>query len=554
MLRSVGVACLSFILILSGSAAEYLDNKALANRLQEVAREHRKVAAREVLAKPDVWLLELGNGSPEERAKRPALLAVAGIEGNDLTGPNILVAWAEQLLAGDASRELLDRTTVYLVPRLNPEAAQGFWRKPRSETALNLRPVDDDHDGMTDEDGPDDLNADGLITLMRVEDPEGEYILDASDPRLMIKADRAKGETGAWRLLLEGRDNDGDEAWNEDGPGGVNLNRNFPYNYKYFAPSAGLHPISEPPTRALAEFVVAHPNIAVVFTFGAADNLSAPPKGDTQGASRRPPTAMQEEDLAWYRELGKLWRESVGLKKELSTVSEPGTFSDWMYFHRGRLSLAARPWTPAMQMELVKKSDREEKKDEKKDDGKADKRNEEERVFLKWLRENAPESFVEWKSFDHPDFPGKKVEIGGFAPFAKTNPPEKLLADLAAKHGKFLTELVRKFPRVGLRKTEVKELGNQVYDITLQIENTGYVPTGLSQGTITREVRPTRVILDLPDAAILSGARITSVLPIEGSGGMREVRYVVYAKGKTSLEVEVISALGGSFRETIRLK
>jgi hypothetical protein len=556
---------LALVLLLAGFshllALEYLDTRALEQRFEKLSGAHRKLVNVGTLAKTSqkrtVWLVELGSGTSAERAKRPALLAIAGIEGNDLAGPSILAAWAEQFLTNNATRELLESTTIYLVPRVNPDAAESFFKKPRVEQAVNFRPVDDDHDGMIDEDGPEDLNGDGLITSMRVQEPEGDYILDPSDPRLLLKADRPKGEAGAWRLLTEGGDNDNDEAWNEDGPGGVNLNRNFPYNYKFFGGTSGLYPMSEPETRALAEFVVAHPNIGVVFTFGAADNLSASPKADSAGASRRPPTAMQDDDIAYYRELGKLWREALGLKKELSAASEPGTFSDWIYFHRGRLSLAARPWSPALQMELARKSDKPDEKkdkDEKEKKPEPDKRNEEDRALLKWLTDNSPESFVQWKAYDHPDFPGKKVEIGGFAPFAKSNPPTKNLEELAAKHGKFLTELASKFPRLALRKSEIKSLGNQVYDITLQIENTGYLPTSLAQGTTTREVHPIRVILNLPDAAILSGTRITMLPPIEGSGGMREVRYVVYAKNKTELEIEVVSAFAGSFRKVIDLK
>ena len=138
--------------------------------------------------------------------------------------------------------------------------------------------------GLVDEDGPEDLNGDGLITSMRVEDPEGEFIPDpARAARCSLKADKAKGEKGAWKLLSEGVDNDKDEQWNEDGLGGVNLNRNFPLQLLSSSrPDAGRHQVSESETRALADFVVAHPNIGLAFTFGAADNL----RPDAQRASR----------------------------------------------------------------------------------------------------------------------------------------------------------------------------------------------------------------------------------------------------------------------------
>jgi hypothetical protein len=562
-------------------ALEYLDANRLAERLKALtvgrADRVRWQSVVKSAGQRDVWLVELGVGPEEDRKRRPAILVVAGIEGNDLTSTVSASAWIEQLATGydreDTTRKLLDSTTIYVFPRVNPDAAEHFFAKPKFETAVNDQPVDDDHDGLSDEDGPEDLDGDGQITWMRVKDPEGEYIADPAEPRLLLKADRTKGEVGAWRWLSEGRDNDGDEAWNEDGPGGVNLNRNFPYNYKYFAPWAGRHQMSEPETRALADFVVSHPNIGVVFTFGAADNLVQTPKGE---APKRPPVAIHEEDIPFYRELGKAWRETLGLKKELQGNSEPGTFSDWLYFHRGRLSLAARGWSPALQLGLAKANDDNDDNDEKKEakpkdeakaenkeeppakptkktEGKADARGEEERAFLKWAEANAPELFVPWKAFAHPDFPGKTVEIGGFAPFAKTNPPEKLLEDLAKKHSHFLTDLAGKLPRVGIRKTAVIALGESVYDVRVQVENTGYLPTSLAQGNVTREVYPTRVVLtNIADKALLSGTKRTMLGPIEGSGGMKEVRWVIHAKGR--IDLEVVSMLGGTVRTNIDLK
>ena len=562
-------------------AQDYKDNKALVAQLKQLERANKKIVRAEKACdtadKNEVWRVELGGGSDEERGRRPAMLVVAGIEGNDLAGTASAIAWMESLAkayeADDKVKKLLDSTTIYVWPRLNPDGARHFFAKPRLEQSTNDQPTDDDHDGLMDEDGPDDLNGDGLISWMRVEDAEGEFIPDPAEARLMLKADRLKGERGAWRYLLEGRDNDSDKKWNEDGIGGVNFNRNFPYGFKFFAAGSGRHQISEVETRALADFVIAHPNIGIALTFGAADNLVQTPKGE---APKRPPVALHEEDVAWYRESGKAWREALGLKKELSGATEPGAFSDWMYFHRGRLSLAARPWSPTLQLELAKAT---RSKDEKPKDGDAkkendskpdspdtdkdkkpadkakesDTRNEEERAFLKWIDENSKESFVPWKAYEHPDFPGKKVEIGGFIPFTKTNPPEKLLAELAAKHGKFLTDLAGKLPRIGIRKTEVKHLGESVYDVTVQVENTGYLPTALAQGGLTREVHPTRVTLRADQKHLLSGERTTMLNAIQ-PGEMREVRWVVRAKGLKKLDVEVISMLGGRTQASVELK
>jgi Zinc carboxypeptidase len=579
----------------SADPLAYQDNATLEKDLKSLGKRRRDLVRLQAVAESregrKVWLAELGRGKEEDRRQRPALLLVAGIEGHDLAGTALATAWMRHLVEQDATNEtvrhLLDTTTVYVFPRLNPDAAVSFFKKPRAETSVNSRPVDEDHDGLTDEDGPEDLDGDGLITWMRVEDAEGEYILDETDPRILIKADRTKGEKGRWKLMMEGLDNDKDEAWNEDGPGGVNFNRNFPYDYPFFAPEAGRHQVSETETRALADFIVNHPNVGLAFTYGAADNLTQTPKGE--GGRKRPPTALQDEDLPYYRELGKAWREALGLKKELTGAKEPGTFSDWIYFDRGRLSLAARPWTPALQLELAKndkpKEDQENK--EAKGEGKSkitpdhreadqkdqatpdkpeekkesapkkpapDQRGEEERAFLKWIDQNAPEAFVPWKRFDHPDFPGRKVEVGGFAPYAKSNPPESALRPLAERQSVFLTGLLGKLPRVGIRKVELKHLGESVFDLKVDIENTGYLPTALSQGETAREVFPTRLVLDVENEAILSGSKRVMLGAIPGSGGSRNARWIFLAPKKSQVDLEVVSMLGGRLVKTIDLE
>ena len=162
-------------------------------------------------------------------------------------------------------------------------------------------------------------------------------------------------------------------------------------------------------------------------------------------------------------------------------------------------------------------------------------------------------SQVPWKAYEHPDFPGKKVEVGGFAPNTKTNPPEKLLAELTARHGKFLTDLAAKLPRIGIRKAEAKHLGESVFDVTVQVENTGYLPTMLAQGGLTREVHPTRVVLKTDQKFLLSGDRTTMLNAIQ-AGELKEVRWVVRAKGAKKLDVEVISMLAGRTQASIELK
>ncbi len=557
-------------------AAEYHNNKSLSRLLASLAEQYPELVRLDDIArsigKRKVWLVELGKGTEQDRKTRPAMLVVAGIEGNDLTGSSIAVSWIKHLLEqyeteGDVTK-LLQTTTFYIFPRLNPDAAEYFFNQPKCETSRNDKPIDDDHDGLMDEDGPEDLNDDGLITSMRIEDPEGEYILDPNDDRLLLKADPLKSEVGAWRYLTEGIDNDHDESWNEDGPGGVNFNRNFPYNFEFFASDAGVHQVSEPETRALADFVIEHPNIGIIMTYGAADNLLKNPKA-APPPRRKPMTEIDEDDAGYYKALGELYRKALGLDKELEDTSCPGTFSDWMYFHRGRLSLAAKPWSLAIAVELSKVAEKKkqaedekdseskpesEKKDkEKKTEDDKDKRNEKEREELKWFDKHAPQSFVKWHPIEHPDFPNQRVEVGGYAPFALTNPPAQMLEQITTKNAEFLTMVAQRLPRIGIRKIETSHLGQSVYEVKIQVENTGFLPTAISQGRTTGEVYPTRLIIELDDKLFLSGARITNLPLISGSGGMEEVRHIIRASGRKKINFEVISVLAGKLTGTIDL-
>ena len=99
-----------------------------------------------------------------------------------------------------------------------------------------------------------------------------------------------------------------------------------------------------------------------------------------------------------------------------------------------------------------------------------------------------------------------------------------------------------------------KHLGESVYEVVIQIENTGYLPTSLAHGETTREVYPTRVVLDLDSKAFLSGTRMTRVATIPGSGGMKEVRYVLHVPDRKQVNVHVVSALGGTVDATLDLE
>jgi len=227
----------------------------------------------------DIWAVEIARQTGPPADSRPGLLIAAAFEGDHVIGSELALYAVDFLLGGYATdaavKQRLERSVVYVVPRVNADGAEQMFAPVKALRRTNSTPFDADNDSRIDEDGPEDLNKDGVVTVMRVKDPKGPYMVSPEDARLMKRADPAKGESGGWALYTEGLDNDGDGFYNEDGPGGVDLNRNFMHQYPYYAIDAGRYMASEAETRALLDYVLAHRNIAAILTFGESDNLIA---------------------------------------------------------------------------------------------------------------------------------------------------------------------------------------------------------------------------------------------------------------------------------------
>ncbi|MDI6846305.1 MAG: M14 family metallopeptidase [Candidatus Saccharicenans sp.] len=272
-----------FFLLVPGRSEKTFPSPAeVANKLKGLSSRHSEICRLSSVGKSyggqEIFLLEIAAGKERTKpANRPGVLVVANSEGIHLPGTVAALQLAESILAAygkdKAWTDFLNSRVVYVIPLLNPDAAAAYFSRPLLERTFNTRPVDEDNDGLVDEDGPEDLNGDGLITMMRVKSPEGRWILDPKNPGLMRQADPKKGEKGEYELYTEGIDNDGDGLFNEDGPGGVEINRNFPHDFEYFQKRAGLYPVSEPESEALLRFMFEHKNIAMVINFSTENNL-----------------------------------------------------------------------------------------------------------------------------------------------------------------------------------------------------------------------------------------------------------------------------------------
>ena len=184
------------------------------------------------------------------------------------------------------------------------------------------------------------------------------------------------------------------------------------------------------------------------------------------------------------------YRKLHGGKNAPKPSSGAGSFAEWAYFHYGRWSFGARGWW--VPTEVAKKPAADANDDAKSpgdtnkgetdanmgdakpkdakpaDDSreattdkkppvatapKSDSRGADDIKALKWFATQKIDGFVDWKEIKHPDFPDKKVEVGGFKPHYRLNPPIGEIKSLAEKHAAFLVELGKLFPQVAIKET-----------------------------------------------------------------------------------------------------
>jgi hypothetical protein len=263
----------------------YHDFAAVERQLQDWGKAHpaevKLVAIGKSAGGRTLWVARVAAPGGTDPDRRPAVFVGANIAGFHNAGTEAALDLLRGLVeapAGSSAAKLLATTTFYVAPALNPDAHDGIFAKLRVRRGGNDMKVDHDVDGLTAEDPPDDLDGNGVITRMRIPDPTGGWLADATDPRVLVKADAMEQRAGAYRVEIEGKDDDGDGQYNEDGSDGVWPDKNFPHAFPYSTPEAGLWSSYAPETKAVMDFLLQRRNVALAVTYGPANNLLAAPQ------------------------------------------------------------------------------------------------------------------------------------------------------------------------------------------------------------------------------------------------------------------------------------
>lgn len=629
-LRIIPLVCLFFFSFSLFSAEAptqgYHDYQALTSALKQIASQYPDITELKsigtTLKNREIWMIQISGTNGPSPLEKQALLICGNLEADHVIGSEVALGIARHLAENYSQDEqiqkVLDQRTFYIIPRLNPDGAERFFEDVSIEKSFNLKPRDEDFDWLVDEDPPEDLNNDGFITMMRVKDKEGDWYIDEDDPRLMRKKKDDTALDKLYKLYPEGKDNDGDGRYNEDGIGGFNINRNFPHNFGYDPKGLGVYPVSEAETQSMIDFLTRyvpeletqpHKNICGVLLFSKYDNLAAgtgiecgtptfpePPseiqaagarqmfmffgrgRGGEEEEQRRPardpqPKSTSPADEYLFKNVSEKYKEITGIKNAHSE-KPVGSMLEWAYFQFGVPSFSAnlwslreeekqpaakRPGTPstpsqaqaqqtavqqdrrAMFMQMMSGAGRPSTEASgKASDDDTDKK------WLEWIDEhNSGEGFVEWTPFEHPQL--GEVEIGGFVPFLRVNPPGDKIPELTQSHSEFALFLVSQFAEIAMDEPQVRKLSSGLYELKVKLHNKGKFPYAAAMGQRTRNINPIMVTLDFEDddkMKLFGGAKRVDTVNMD-PGEEKELTWLILSPSAKTINIRLWARNGG---------
>jgi Zinc carboxypeptidase len=440
-----------------------------------------------------MWLLTITNPDSGDEHAKPAIYVDANIHANEVQGAEVTLYLVDFLLRNygrlDRVTELLDRVVFYVLPVVNPDGRTGWFEGPATAhfPRTVMVPVDDDRDGLADEDGFDDLNGDGLITMMRKQVPlgEGHYRLDPDDRRRLVPVEA--DELGDWiQLGFEGFDNDGDGQVNEDPVGYVDPNRTFGFDWqpRYVQGGAGDYPLQIPETRAIAEWALAHENVGACQSFHNAGRmiLRGPGSEDAPAYPRADVAAYDliaeegERLLPGYR--------SLVVHEDLYTVH--GSTVDHFYMIHGAISFTNELYSPLMDTD----GDGQTSADERMD-------------FNDLL--TLGRQFVDWTPYEHPDY--GPIEVGGYRHDVGRVPETWALVEECHRNAAFVLYHAWQLPKLSLGEPIVTHLGGDTWRLDVPVLNERAIPS------VTAIARQNG--LHRPDVATVEGATVLAAGVIE---------------------------------------
>ena len=456
----------------------------------------------------DLMLMTINNPDTGPEMSKAAMYIEANIHGNEIQGAEVALYTIWYLMENygriEQITQLVDERVFYIVPTVNPDGRQYFMEGTGASARSAHVPVDNDGDGLFEEDPADDLNGNNVIEQIRKYVPgNGTHRISRRDPRIMEPV--PPGETGDYILLgQEGIDNDGDGRLNEDAPGGYDPNRNWASDWQpdYIQGGSMDYPFQLPDSRAINEFLMAHPNIAGVQSFhNSGGMILRGPGAEWQGT-------YPADDIAVYDELGRNgermlpYYRYIVIWSGLYTVH--GGMTDWTNDGLGIVSFANELWNGGQYFNSPDLKAQQEDPDSPISGQTAN-------YFFDDFLEFGDE-FMDWTEFDHPQF--GPVELGGtFQKMRGRIPPRFMNEELAHRNMAFTLYQADQMPKMRLGETNVEPVGgssgsgDKVFKVWIDVSNPKVIPTITTRAAENNVVRPDLLTLE-GDVEVISASWI----------------------------------------------
>jgi murein tripeptide amidase MpaA len=518
----------------------------------------------------DIWLATITNVETGPDVEKPALLIEANIHAIEVTGATAALHLIQRVLSGYGADErvtrALDTRAFYIVPRLNPDGAElALADRPHFiRSSTRPWPLAEEVDGLYEE----DLDGDGRVLMMRVRDPNGTWKPHPEEPRMLVRREPDEQEGEFYRVLAEGRIRNYDGVTIKIAPPleGLDLNRNFPMEWAVEAEQygAGPYPTSEPEIRALVQAIVERPNITGHIAYHTFSAVHLRPY------SSYPDEHFPTNDLRAYKLLGEAATTITGYPaisifhdfKYDPKQSVKGGANDWLYDHLGLFSWTTEFWSPQREAGI---------EDYQYIDWLRDHPTEDDLKLLRWSDEQLDgKGYVDWYPFEHDQL--GEVELGGWdLMYCWGNIPPQFLEREIAPHSELAIYQLLVSPRLEIRSLDAEPLGEDRWLVRLVLENTGWLPTSVSEKAVERKaVRPLEAEITLPEGGkVLGGERKVELGQLHGRVHRRsvlwwasddatsdraKVEWVVQAPRGSTLGVEARHQRAGTLRRDLTLE
>jgi len=466
----------------------------------------------------EIWLAEMTNTETGAFCEKSGYFLTGNIHAGEVTGCMCAMYFIDYMLTNfeePGVRKLLDSVTFYIIPRVSPDGAEHYLTTPNMLRSVNeMFPFAELQSGVQ----PTDLDGDGVIRKMIVPSPYGGWKKDKDDPRVMVKRRPNDVDGIFYNVCAEGLIEDFDGYTVENAPlkYGLDLNRNFPFNWdtNNKQQGAGFYPLDRVESRTLAGFIVSHRNIVAAINFHTYSGVYLYPPAFKSKKD------VDQFDMKIYDKVNKMISEITGYKPlnikdefiggDKAKMSVVGSFDDFLHFGNGVMDYTVETWDLWTRCgielpfpDFLNKPDEEFEENLRK--------------IYKWADESDLGSYIkDWTPFEHPQL--GPVEIGGEDPkYFTQNPPVKFLLEEVEKHTKFMLQHALSLPKLEIHKVNVTSLGADIYKVEAYVYNGGFMPTyGLKEYLTLKLAKDIEVELTGDDLSYESGKRLQKIGQLEG--------------------------------------